>query len=110
MHRLDGWPATGVALGNSAAWEPDFARLRILREETDAGIARWADRMDGTFLAGDLAWHSTAMGRDMTRPMAVIVTHMFNHQTHHRGQAHAMLTAAGAATGDTDLPFVLPFP
>jgi uncharacterized damage-inducible protein DinB len=29
--------------------------------------------------------------------------HMFNHQTHHRGQAHAMITAAGERTGDTDL-------
>jgi uncharacterized damage-inducible protein DinB len=28
---------------------------------------------------------------------------MFNHQTHHRGQAHAMLTAAGAKPQDTDL-------
>ena len=31
---------------------------------------------------------------------------MFNHQTHHRGQAHAMLTAAGQDTGDTDLWFI----
>jgi uncharacterized damage-inducible protein DinB len=32
---------------------------------------------------------------------------MFNHQTHHRGQAHAMLTSAGAVPDDTDL-FLLP--
>jgi uncharacterized damage-inducible protein DinB len=35
------------------------------------------------------------------------VTHFFNHQTHHRGQVHAMLTAAGAKPGDTDL-FIMP--
>jgi uncharacterized damage-inducible protein DinB len=29
--------------------------------------------------------------------------HMFNHQTHHRGQVHAMLTAASARPDDTDL-------
>jgi uncharacterized damage-inducible protein DinB len=29
--------------------------------------------------------------------------HFFNHQTHHRGQVHAILTAAGAKPGDTDL-------
>ena len=33
---------------------------------------------------------------------------IFNHQTHHRGQVHAALTALGESTGDTDLPFVLP--
>jgi uncharacterized damage-inducible protein DinB len=32
---------------------------------------------------------------------------MFNHQTHHRGQAHALITRAGEQTGDTDLPFVV---
>ena len=34
--------------------------------------------------------------------------HFFNHQTHHRGQAHAMLTAAGQETGDTDLFLLIP--
>jgi uncharacterized damage-inducible protein DinB len=36
------------------------------------------------------------------------VTHFFNHQTHHRGQVHAMLTPAGQDTGDTDLILVIP--
>jgi uncharacterized damage-inducible protein DinB len=35
------------------------------------------------------------------------VAHFFNHQTHHRGQAHALLPRAGAQTGDTDLPWVV---
>jgi uncharacterized damage-inducible protein DinB len=48
------------------------------------------------------------MGRDITRPNAILVTHFFNHQTHHRGQVHALLTGFGEKTGDTDLPFVLP--
>jgi uncharacterized damage-inducible protein DinB len=37
----------------------------------------------------------------------ILVVHFFNHQTHHRGQAHALVTAAGEATGDTDL-FLMP--
>ena len=39
--------------------------------------------------------------------MMVLVSHLFNHQTHHRGQAHALLTRAGQQTGATDLPFIL---
>jgi hypothetical protein len=34
--------------------------------------------------------------------------HLFNHQTHHRGQGHALITRPGESTGDMDLPFVLP--
>jgi hypothetical protein len=52
-------------------------------------------------------WYSAAMQRDVTRPRVVLVTHFFNHQTHHRGQAHALLTGFGAKTGDTDLPFIV---
>jgi uncharacterized damage-inducible protein DinB len=33
---------------------------------------------------------------------------MFNHQTHHRGQVHALLTRTGAKVEDTDLPWVIP--
>ena len=41
------------------------------------------------------------------KPRTLLVMHLFNHQTHHRGQAHATLTAAGQATGDTDLPWIV---
>ncbi len=42
------------------------------------------------------------------RRSGLLVAHFFNHQTHHRGQAHAMLTAAGQQTGDTDLFLLVP--
>jgi uncharacterized damage-inducible protein DinB len=44
----------------------------------------------------------------LRRPKGKLVAHLFNHQTHHRGQAHALLTACGQQTGDTDLFLVLP--
>ncbi len=43
----------------------------------------------------------------MRKPRGILVAHFFNHQTHHRGQAHAMITAAGEQTGDTDLPLIV---
>jgi uncharacterized damage-inducible protein DinB len=48
------------------------------------------------------------LNRRLVKPRWLIVVHMFNHQTHHRGQVHAMLTAAGARPEDTDLPFAPP--
>jgi len=55
-------------------------------------------------------WFSGAAQRELRRPKGKLVTHLFNHQTHHRGQAHALLTACGQETGDTDLFLVLPDP
>ena len=39
----------------------------------------------------------------MRMSRGVLIAHFFNHQTHHRGQAHAMITAMGEQVGDTDL-------
>ena len=50
-----------------------------------------------------MTWFSAAVERRITAPHSLLVTHMFNHQTHHRGQANAMLTAAGVNPDDTDL-------
>ena len=44
--------------------------------------------------------------RDVTRPKAVLLMHFFNHQTHHRGQVHCMLTQAGKKAHVTDLPYM----
>ncbi|RSK32302.1 damage-inducible protein DinB [Rhodovulum iodosum] len=107
MARLDGWPPPGGGLSDSDGYAPDWAELRARRRITDARIARWAGALGPADLANDLVWQSGAAGREVARPRAICVLHMFNHQTHHRGQVHAMLTAAGAAPGDTDL-FLMP--
>ena len=46
------------------------------------------------------------MKAQLCQPKWLLVTHMFNHQTHHRGQVHCMLTQAGGKPSDTDLPFM----
>jgi uncharacterized damage-inducible protein DinB len=57
-------------------------------------------------LAGELSWYSAAMQTEIRRPRWALIVHFFNHGTHHRGQVHGMLTAAGARPTDTDLPFM----
>jgi uncharacterized damage-inducible protein DinB len=108
MHRFDGWEKPPGGIAASPTLYADWEALKRERAETDAGIEGWASRVDPAWLAGCLSWFSAAMGRDITRPNAILVTHVFNHQTHHRGQVHALLTGFGEKTGDTDLPFVLP--
>lgn len=85
----------------------EFDALRAARQAFDAEIVAWAAALEPAALTGDLRWWSGAMGRDMVKPRALCVVQIFNHQTHHRGQVHALLTRAGEATGATDLPFVL---
>lgn len=108
MSRLDGWTKPDVPLKASAEYVADFGALSAARPEADARIIAWADRITPAELAADLVWFSGAAGREISMPRAEVVVHFFNHQTHHRGQVHAMLTASGEATGDTDLFLVVP--
>ncbi len=85
----------------------DFAALRAARVEADAGIEAWAGRLTEAWLAGDLTWFSGGTGREWTLPRWITVTHLFNHQTHHRGQVHCLITQAGVTPEATDLPFIL---
>lgn len=106
MHRLAGWDKPAVNLAESDRLVEDFAALSEARAAADAAMIAWADALDDASLAGDLTWFSGAAGRDMTRPRALLIAHMFNHQTHHRGQVHAGLTRLGADPGIMDLPFL----
>jgi len=103
MSRFDNWPRPDTPIKQSAQMIADFAGLRAAREQADVDITRWAAKVDDAWLADDLTWFSGAANREISAPLRLLVTHFFNHQTHHRGQVHAMLTAAGQETGDTDL-------
>jgi uncharacterized damage-inducible protein DinB len=107
MARFDGWEAPKVAQKESASLIADFAELRREREGADAKITTWAAKVDEPWLAADQIWYSGSAGRELSMPRSFLMMHFFNHQTHHRGQAHAMITAAGEKTGDTDL-FLIP--
>lgn len=104
MARLDGGEPPDAEISGSADWISDWDDLKARRTDMDARIVDWADGVHPADIEGELTWFSGATGREMTRPRAVCVIQLFNHQTHHRGQVHAMLTAAGATPGPTDVP------
>lgn len=103
MGRFDGGPSPKGNGATSAALFSDWDAYQANRRAMDARIEGWANGMDAAQCAGDITWYSGLMKTDVTRPKEMVFTHFFNHQTHHRGQVHAMLTAAGVATTDTDL-------
>jgi uncharacterized damage-inducible protein DinB len=108
MSRLDGWPPNTIANPQSPTLIHDFAELHAERENADARIEDFANRIDEAWLAEDLTWYSGAAKQTMRREKAGLMVHFFNHQTHHRGQAHAALTMRGVDPGDTDLFLVVP--
>ena len=108
MSRFDAWERPATPIKQSDRFVEDWAELCARRETADANIARWARNIDEAWLDEDLVWFSGAAQREIRMPKTLLVTHLFNHATHHRGQVHAMLTAAGEKTDDTDLFLVVP--
>lgn len=103
MSRFDGGPAPEVEGADSVRLHAQLQGFLEDRQSTDARINRWAQGLSEAQLSGPLTWYSGLSKRELSKPKAMCVTHFFNHQTHHRGQIHAMLTAAGYKPDDTDL-------
>lgn len=82
----------------------EFDALRSARTETDAEIIQWANALTAEWLAGETVWTAMADRKERRQPRWLLVMHMFNHQTHHRGQATTLLSQAGLDVGVTDLP------
>jgi uncharacterized damage-inducible protein DinB len=106
MSRFDGGPGPGGDIAHSVFICQDLAAWLPLREETDARISSWTDGLGETLLSGPFTWFSAAAEAEVTKPYAQCIIHFFNHQTHHRGQIHAMLTATGSAAPVSDIAFL----
>ena len=106
LHRFEpSGPVAPARPGNAGfadLW-PDWADLRQRRAAFDADIIAWADRLEPHWLTEDLTWTSSDGKRTSTASKGMLVAHFFNHQTHHRGQVHCLLTQAGLKPADTDL-------
>jgi uncharacterized damage-inducible protein DinB len=107
MSRFTDVPRPAGGISESVSLYPDWEPLRLERAAFDETIIGWADRLDSSWLEGELTWLSGAINREVTKPKWLLVTHVFNHQTHHRGQVHCMLTQAAGKPHDTDL-FIMP--
>lgn len=106
LSRFAGTPKPTVPNRESSRMIEDWEELKVARHDVDETILGWAEDLSPEWLAGNVTWFSGLTRSEMTMPAPILVMHFFNHQTHHRGQAHAMLTAAGAKPDDTDLMLV----
>ena len=99
-------PPEAPGIPGSTSQFDDWEALKQARISFDTTVKSWTDSLSEADIEGDLSWYSGAMQADITKPLGVLIAHMFNHQTHHRGQVHAALTGFGAKPQDTDMPFM----
>jgi len=80
---------------NAIAYD-DLGSLRAARQTEDDRIIDVVDEFDEA--AFETMWdYRTLNGTPQTQPLREILAHLFNHQAHHRGQAHAILTILGVS-------------
>jgi len=71
----------------------DFQALREARRSQDVLITRYIAGLDNERLNGTLRYRTVVKPQTIEQSLAPALDHFFNHQTHHRGQAHALLSA-----------------
>jgi uncharacterized damage-inducible protein DinB len=81
----------------------DFDELRRQRTMTDDAVDAYVAGLTDTALGGTLSYTSLVNPAPRSIPLALAVTHFFNHQTHHRGQLTTLLMQRGVDPGVTDL-------
>jgi uncharacterized damage-inducible protein DinB len=102
MHRFTGEGEPPARL--DMILHDDLASLRAAREAEDRRIVDYVKGLDEAKLQGIIRYRRVTGPRDaVEQALAPALAHFFNHQTHHRGQAHAILTGLGAKGPELDL-------
>jgi uncharacterized damage-inducible protein DinB len=81
----------------------DFAKLRVARDAEDRRIVNWVGSLGDKEFAGRFTYMTVTDMRTVSQRLAPALAHLFNHQTHHRGQAHTILTTLGKEAPTLDL-------
>jgi uncharacterized damage-inducible protein DinB len=97
MRRLTGEGSHPNKL-NAIAFD-DFASLQAARTSEDLRIVNYTENLQEADIEKELDY-TTLNGTPQRQPICEILAHWFNHQTHHRGQAHAILTLVGVTEPD----------
>jgi uncharacterized damage-inducible protein DinB len=77
--------------------------LRAAREAEDRRIVSWIGSLDEARLAGIIRYRRVSTPDEFVQPLMPALDHWFNHQTHHRCQAHMILTSLGKPAPELDL-------
>jgi uncharacterized damage-inducible protein DinB len=101
LHRFTGQGDAPKAL--DAIVHDRLDDLRAARVAEDARIVDWINSLESADIAGRFTYTTVSDMRTISQRLAPALAHLFNHQTHHRGQAHGILTALGKSAPTFDL-------
>ena len=73
----------------------DFDELRAAHVAQDEWYVGFCDSLDPAELDGTLSFDTVETGEYFSLPLRRCLTNLFQHQIHHRGQTHHMLSHAG---------------
>lgn len=104
LARFEGGTSPSTNLG--AELYEGFAALRDARTAEDEHILRLTDQLSESSYDGAIEYVNNE-GRTLRDPMTLLLAHFFNHETHHRGQVHDMLSQAGVETPVLDMHRVI---
>ena len=93
MHRFTGEGPSPTTL--DAIQHEQLADLRVAREAEDRRIVAYVDGLSDEQLKGTIRYRRVSTPDEFVQALAPALTHLFNHQTHHRGQAHTILCSFG---------------
>ncbi len=82
-----------------------FDELRAAREAEDRRIVHFVEGLDDRRIAGTIKYRRVSSPEEFEQALAPALAHWFNHQTHHRGQVHALLTGLVGEAPELDLLF-----
>jgi uncharacterized damage-inducible protein DinB len=77
--------------------------LRAARDAEDRRIVAWIGSLDEARLKGVIRYRRVSTPDEFVQPLMPALDHWFNHQTHHRGQAHVILTSFAKKAPELDL-------
>ena len=80
-----------------------LAELRSAREAEDRRIVDYINGLDEERLKGVIRYRRVSTPDEFVQKLMPALNHWFNHQTHHRGQAHMILTSLGRKAPELDL-------
>lgn len=102
LHRITG---TGEAPARlDAILFETLSELAPARAAEDERILAYVEGLDASTLARDVGYANVS-GARFDQPLATVLDHLFNHQTHHRGQVHCLISGllGNAAAPSLDL-------
>lgn len=105
LHRFTGQgPSYGALDARPYDTLADLVAARVAEDER---IVAWIDGLSDDQLQATITYTPVTNPVPVSQKLAPVLSHLFNHQTHHRGQCHMTLTALGKPSLALDLIYFL---